>query len=55
MCVAHVTSVVVRRASNKKYSYTEIETKMATVLSEAPRAPGGPLHKVCQFHVLAAL
>ena len=34
ICVACVTSVSVRRASNKKYSYTEIKANMSTVLSE---------------------
>jgi len=42
-------SVAVRRATQKKISYAEIEAKLSTILAEAARAPGGPLHKVRAF------
>ena len=35
-----------RKATDRRYNFEDIRNAMACVLTDAPRAPGGPLHKV---------
>ena len=39
-------SAATRKMTNKQYSVRQIEVHISNVLTDSPRAPGGPLHKV---------